>query len=82
MQVNQPKISAAKANTPKSTRPSMSRHGLDLPSICDICGKPRPTRKHQVCSRIRQRLKAEEWATYMENLAAKKSQGRGRYAKG
>lgn len=65
----------------KRTRPSMGSHSLDLPSICDICGKARSTRKHARCSRIRQQTKQAEWATYMENVAAKKSQGSRRYAR-
>lgn len=56
-------------------RPTMASHRLDLPSICDICGKARSTRKHTACSRIRQQLKREEWASYMDNIAAKKAQG-------
>ena len=44
------------------TRPTMASHRLDLPSICDICGKARSTRKHAACSRTRQQLKQDEWA--------------------
>lgn len=62
-------------------RPTMAGHRLDLPSICDICGKARATRRHQACSRIRQKLKRDEWASYMANLAAKKAQGGRRYAR-
>lgn len=61
-------------------RPTMASHRLDLPSICDICGKARSTRKHAACSRTRQRLKQDEWATYMEHIAAKKAQGARRNA--
>ena len=61
-------------------RPTMASHRLDLPSICDICGKARSTRKHAKCSRIRQQLKQEEWASYMANVAAKKAKG-GRHAR-
>ena len=50
-------------------RPTMASHRLDLPSICDICGKARSTRKHATCSRTRQQLKQEEWASYMANVA-------------
>ena len=53
----------------------MASHRLDLPSICDICGKARSTRKHAKCSRIRQQLKQEEWASYMAKVEAKKAQG-------
>lgn len=56
-------------------RPTMASHRLELPSICDICGKARSTRNHAACSRIRQQLKREEWASYMANIAAKKAQG-------
>ncbi len=57
------------------TRPTMASHRLDLPSICDICGKARSTRKHAKCSRTRQQLKQDEWASYMANVEAKKAQG-------
>lgn len=60
-------------------RPTMASHRLDLPSICDICGNARSTRKHAACSRQRQQMKTEEWASYMANVAAKKAQG-GRHA--
>jgi len=62
-------------------RPAMASHRIDLPSICDICGKARATRKHAACSRTRQQLKQEEWASYMGNLTAKKAQGGRRYAR-
>ncbi|AUF99777.1 hypothetical protein CXQ81_03945 [Pseudomonas sp. 09C 129] len=62
-------------------RPTMASHRLDLPSICDICGKARSTRKHTSCSRIRQQRKSAEWATYMDNIAAKKAQGGRRHAR-
>lgn len=29
--------------------------GLNLPNICDICGKPRATASHVRCSKLRQR---------------------------
>lgn len=61
-------------------RPTMASHRLDLPSICDICGKARSTGKHADCSRTRQQLKREEWASYMDNIAAKKAQGGSRHA--
>lgn len=61
-------------------RPTMASHRLDLPSICDICGEARSTRKHAACSRIRQQLKSEEWASYMDNIAAKKARGGSRHA--
>lgn len=62
-------------------RPTMASHRLDLPSICDICGKARSTRKHAKCSRIRQQLKQEEWASYIANVAAKKAKGASRHAR-
>lgn len=62
-------------------RPPLAGHRLDLPSLCDICGNARSTRKHAKCSRIRQQRKQEEWAAYMANVAAKKAQGV-RYARG
>ena len=63
------------------TRPTMASHRLDLPSICDIRGKARSTRKHAACSRTRQQLKQDEWASYMANVAAKKTQGGRRHAR-
>lgn len=63
------------------TRPTMASQRLDLPSICDICGHARSTRKHQECSRVRQQKKAAEWAALMaEKAAAKLNKGR-RYAR-
>lgn len=53
------------------TRPTMASHRLDLPSICDICGRARSTRKHQECSRVRQQTKEAEWAAFMAEQAAK-----------
>lgn len=79
MQVNPQEVSGAKASTAR-TRPTMASHRLDLPSTCDICGNARSTRKHAACSRARQQLKQEEWATYMANVAAKKAKG-GRHAR-
>lgn len=82
MQVNPQEVSGAKATTPQTrTRPTMASHRLELPSICDICGNARSTRKHAKCSRIRQQLKQHEWASCMANVAAKKAQGGGRYAR-
>jgi len=58
-------------------RPAMASKRLDLPSICDICGNARSTRKHQKCSRIRQHRKTEEWAAVMaENGAIRKAKER------
>ena len=76
MQAEPKEVSADKATTPgRRTRPTLASQNLDLPSICDICGNARSTRKHARCSRIRQQLKREEWASYMANIAAKKAQG-------
>lgn len=67
--------SAAEANAPR-LRPTMASHRLDLPNICDICGKARSTRTHRGCSRIRQQRKAEEWAALMaEMIAARAARG-------
>lgn len=67
-------------NAPR-LRPTMASNRLDLPSICDICGKARSTRRHQTCSRIRQQHKAAEWATLMaERVAARIAKGK-RYAR-
>ncbi len=68
-------------STEPRTRPTMASHRLDLPSICDICGQARATRRHQACSRIRQQRKTQEWASFMANLTAKKAQGGRRYAR-
>lgn len=58
----------------------MASHRLDLPSICDICGNARSTRRHAKCSRIRQQTKSAEWAIQMADKAAKAAKGR-RYAR-
>ncbi len=80
MQVNPQEASGAKASTAR-TRPTMASQRLDLPSICDICGNARSTRKHGACSRIRQQQKAAEWAALMaEKTAAKLNKVR-RYAR-
>lgn len=84
MQEHQPQGGAAEASTkPPRIRPPMARMGMDHPSICDICGKARATRKHQACSSIRQQRKAEEWAAYMAEQAAKRTakQEKRRYAR-
>ncbi|AZC35881.1 hypothetical protein [Pseudomonas chlororaphis] len=60
--------------TKPSTRPRMATHRLDLPAMCDICGKARSTRNHAKCSKIRQQQKISEWEAYMANVAAKKLQ--------
>ncbi|AFK72363.1 hypothetical protein YSA_10322 [Pseudomonas putida ND6] len=50
----------------------MASHSLDLPAICDVCGKGRSTRRHTKCSQIRQRREGDKWAAYMANVAAKR----------
>ncbi|MDF2073156.1 hypothetical protein P2Q70_01025 [Pseudomonas mendocina] len=64
-------------------RPTLASHRLDLPSICDICGHPRSTRKHGKCSRTRQQTKQAEWSAFMAELAAKRQakQERRRYGR-
>jgi hypothetical protein len=64
-------------------RPTLAGNRLELPSICDICGKPRSTGKHAKCSRTRQQTKQAEWSAFMAELAAKRlaKQERRRYAR-
>ncbi|AVO55767.1 hypothetical protein [Ectopseudomonas mendocina] len=84
MQVKNQEVSADKATTPgRRTRPTLASHRLDLPSICDICGKPRSTGKHAKCSRTRQQTKQAEWSAFMAELAAKRlaKQERRRYGR-
>jgi hypothetical protein len=64
-----------------SIRPTLASHNLNLPSICDICGRARSAGKHAKCSRIRQKTKSAEWVSYMDNVAAKKAKGGRRYAR-
>jgi len=61
--------------SPQAIRPSLATHGLDLPAMCDICGKARSTRNHADCSRTRQNLKNDEWKSYMANVDAKRHRG-------
>lgn len=56
-------------------RPRLATHALNLPAICDVCGKARSTREHSRCSRIRQQSMTAEWGSYMANVAAKKALG-------
>lgn len=82
MQVKPQEVSADKAITPRQrTRPTLASHNLNLPSICDICGRARSAGKHAKCSRTRQKTKSAEWASYMENVAAKKAKGGRRHAR-
>ena len=64
-------------------RPTLAGSRLDLPSICDICGRARSTGKHAKCSRTRQQTKQAEWAAFMAELAAKRlaKQERRRYGR-
>ena len=63
------------------TRPALASKRLDLPSVCDICGFARSTRRHQGCSKLRQQRKTEEWAALMaEKLAARAAREK-RYAR-
>ncbi len=80
MQVNPQEVSVGKATTER-TRPAMASHRLDLPSICDICGNARSTRKHAQCSRIRQQTKQAEWESVQAEKAAAKQQKGRRYAR-
>ncbi|SDX67621.1 hypothetical protein SAMN05216287_3485 [Pseudomonas kuykendallii] len=63
------------------TRPTMASKALDLPHICDVCGKARATRKHRACSRIRQQRKNLEWAAFMAERAAIRQAKERRYAR-
>nr|WP_239607728.1 hypothetical protein [Pseudomonas putida] len=60
----------------KRIRPPMGSHSLDLPAICDVCGKGRSTRRHTKCSQIRQQREGDKWAAYMVNVAAKRALGK------
>lgn len=84
MQAHQPQGGGAEPTTPPArTRPPLASARLDMPSICDICGKARSTRKHAKCSRTRQKVKSAQWQTYMADQAAKKEaqQERRRYGR-
>ncbi|MFK0033000.1 hypothetical protein [Pseudomonas monteilii] len=85
MQSQNPEVSGVKAITgatvPEQARPRMAGHPLDLPAMCDICGKARSTQKHARCSKARQRRKSKEWESYMANMAAKRAMGGRRYAR-
>ncbi|MNG25970.1 hypothetical protein D3C84_1108910 [compost metagenome] len=82
MQAHQPQGGDAEASTnAQRTRPPMTSHRLDLPSLCDICGKARSTRKHRACSRIRQQRKTDEWAAFMSEKVAVKEAKKRRFAR-
>ena len=80
MQAQTPEVSGAQATTAR-TRPTMASHRLDLPSLCDICGKARSTRKHARCSRVRQQTKEAEWSALQAEIAAAKQRKGRRYAR-
>jgi len=82
MQAQAPEVSSAEASTTAGrTRPPLAGHRLDMPSICDICGKARSTRKHAKCSRLRQQRKNAEWAALLAENAAKKLAKEARHAR-
>lgn len=62
-------------------RPAMASKRLDLPSVCDICGFARSTRRHQGCSKLRQQRKAKEWAALMEEKLTARIAREKRYAR-
>lgn len=64
------------AKTITRIRPPLASHSLDLPVICDVCGKGRSTRRHTKCSQIRQHRESGKWEAYMANVAAKRAMGR------
>ncbi len=80
MQVNPQEVGGEQRTTAR-TRPTMTSHRLDLPSLCDICGNARATRKHARCSRIRQQTKEAEWNALLEARAAAKQEKGRRYAR-
>ncbi|HCA25227.1 MAG TPA: hypothetical protein DEP32_13760 [Pseudomonas sp.] len=41
-------------------KPPIHRRPLELPHLCDICGRQRSQGNHQRCSRRRQQLKRSE----------------------
>lgn len=62
-------------------RPPLASHRLDLPSMCDICNFARSIPRHQVCSKIRQQRKADEWASVMADKQAAREAREKRYAR-
>ena len=62
-------------------RPTMASHRLDLPSMCDICDFARSIPRHQVCSKIRQQRKADEWAAVMAEKQAARATREKRYVR-
>lgn len=88
MQVSQPKEGRAEGSRSPSSagtepfQPSLCGHQLSLPGTCDVCGRSRSTRKHLLCSRIRQRRWAVQWEAYRAEVAAtKQAKERRRYAR-
>lgn len=57
-------------STAPRTRPALAASKLELNPICDVCGRARSTRKHQACSRTRQKRMTVEWAAKMAEMAA------------
>lgn len=66
---------------PDRERPTMASHRLDLPSMCDICDFARSIPRHQLCSKIRQQRKADEWAAVMAEKKAARAAREKRYAR-
>ncbi|MDT8921768.1 hypothetical protein RBE51_02785 [Pseudomonas taiwanensis] len=64
------------AKTITRIRPPRASHSLDLPAICDVCGKGRSTRRLTICSPIWQQRESGKWEAYMANVAAKRAMGR------
>lgn len=63
------------------TRPALASKRLDLPSVCDICGFARSTRRHKGCSKLRQQRKSDEWAALMSEKLAARTAREKRYAR-
>jgi len=62
-------------------RPALASKRLDLPSVCDICGFARSTRRHKGCSKLRQKRKEDEWAALMAEKLAARAVREKRYAR-
>lgn len=48
-------------------QPPLAIRPLEGNPICDVCGKPRSTRKHSKCSKARQKMHAWKWQENDEN---------------
>ncbi|KFE50286.1 hypothetical protein IV02_17820 [Pseudomonas syringae] len=66
---------------PDRDRPTMASHRLDLPSMCDICDFARSIPRHQLCSKIRQQRKTDEWAAVMAEKKTARAAQEKRYAR-